>query len=56
VDEYQAVRRPTIALFRDLRAAAWHRDGVRGNRITVRAIGYNLLGHHMHHRNIPRSR
>jgi hypothetical protein len=47
---------PPIALFRDLRAAAWHRDGVSGNRITVRAIAYNLLGQNIHHRNILRSR
>jgi hypothetical protein len=50
-DEFVAVRRATIALFRSLSAAAWARDGVAdGTPVSVRALAYIVAGHELHHR------
>ncbi|HEY3203488.1 MAG TPA: DinB family protein [Thermoanaerobaculia bacterium] len=57
VDEYVAVRQATVALFRNLPFDAWARTGVGGgNRMSVRALAYNILGHDIHHRNVLRER
>ncbi len=57
VDEYAAVRRSTIALFRNLPLAAWTRAGVAsGSGMSVRALAFNILGHDIHHRNLARER
>ena len=48
--EFAAVRQATLALFRSLDAAAWARVGTAdGNAISVRALGYIIAGHELHH-------
>lgn len=55
--EYGAVRASTIALFRGLPEEALLRSGVaNGNRATVRALGYHIAGHELHHVAIIRGR
>lgn len=57
VDEYAAVRRSSIALFRNLPEAAWTRAGIAsGSRMSVRAVAYNILGHDIHHRKLVHER
>jgi hypothetical protein len=55
MDEYEAVRKSTIALFNGLEEEALLRDGIaNNNRATVRALGYHIAGHELHHLNIIR--
>jgi hypothetical protein len=53
IEDYIAVRRATITLFRNLDEAAWSRRGVANkNEVTVRALAYTIAGHELHHRAI----
>jgi hypothetical protein len=53
IEDYIAVRRATITLFRNLEEAAWPRRGVANkNEVTVRALAYIIAGHELHHRAI----
>jgi DinB superfamily len=53
IEDYIAVRRATISLFRNLDEAAWTRRGVANkNEVTVRALAYIIAGHELHHRKI----
>ena len=53
IEDYIAVRRATLTLFRDLYEAAWSRRGIANkNEITVRALAYIIAGHELHHRRI----
>jgi DNA-directed RNA polymerase subunit K/omega len=53
VEDYIAVRRATLTLLRNLDEAAWIRRGVaNNNEVTVRALGYIIAGHELHHRRI----
>lgn len=53
VEDYIAVRRATLTLFRNLEESAWTRRGVANkNEVTVRAIAYTIAGHELHHRRI----
>jgi uncharacterized damage-inducible protein DinB len=53
IDEFGAVRTSNIALFRGLDEEAWMRRGTASqNEVTVRALGYMIVGHGMHHRNV----
>jgi DinB superfamily len=53
IEDYIAVRRATITLFRNLDEAAWSRRGVANKlEITVRALAYLIAGHELHHRRI----
>jgi hypothetical protein len=53
IEDYIAVRRATITLFRSLDEAAWMRRGVANkNEVTVRALAYMIAGHELHHRAI----
>jgi hypothetical protein len=53
IEDYIAVRRGTISLFRNLDEAAWLRRGVANkNEVSVRAIAYTVAGHELHHRRI----
>ncbi len=56
VDEFVAVRRASLPLFRSLEPSAWLRSGIAdGNSITVRALAYAIAGHERHHaRDFPR--
>lgn len=53
VDEFDAVRRATLFLFRHLPADAWQRRGVASdNPFTPRALAFVAAGHVIHHRRI----
>jgi len=53
IEDYIAVRRATISLFRNLDEPAWTRRGVANkNEVTVRALAFIIAGHELHHRRI----
>ena len=53
MQEYEAVRRATIALYKGLDKTALMREGIANeNKATVRALGYHIAGHELHHINI----
>ncbi len=53
IEDYIAVRRATVSLFRNLDEAAWTRRGVANKlEITVRALAFVIAGHELHHRKI----
>ena len=55
VEEFAAVRKATVLMFRALDEAAWTRRGVASNHeVTVRALAYMIAGHELHHRRIFR--
>lgn len=56
-DEYEAVRRSTIALFRGLSPEAWKRAGTANdNPATPRGLAYTILGHERHHLRVLREK
>jgi uncharacterized damage-inducible protein DinB len=56
-EEFGAVRSGSIALFRSFDEAAWSRRGVASQReVTVRALGFMIAGHQIHHRMILEER
>jgi len=53
IEDYIAVRRATVSLFRNLDEAAWTRRGIANkNEVTVRALAFIIAGHELHHRRI----
>jgi hypothetical protein len=53
IEDYIAVRRASLTLFRNLDEASWSRRGTANqNEVSVRAIAYTLAGHEIHHRRI----
>ena len=57
VAEFEHVRRSTILLFRGLKPESEQRFGVANNSpITVRALGYVIAGHELHHLGILREK
>ncbi|MGA2333831.1 MAG: DinB family protein [Terriglobales bacterium] len=53
IEDYIAVRRATVSLFRNLDEPAWTRRGVANkNEVTVRALAFIIAGHELHHRRI----
>jgi hypothetical protein len=53
IEDYIAVRRASLTLFRNLDEAAWVRRGVANkDGISVRALAYIIVGHEVHHRRI----
>ena len=53
VEEYEAVRLSTIALFNGFSDDVMVRHGIaNNNEATVRALGYHIAGHEVHHINI----
>ena len=53
IEDYIAIRRATVSLFRNLDEAAWTCRGVANkNEVTVRALAYIIAGHELHHRKI----
>jgi DinB superfamily len=53
IEDYIAVRRATVSLFRNLDEPAWSRRGVANkNEVTVRALAYIIAGHELHHRRV----
>lgn len=50
LEEYTAVRRATLTLFRSLSSVAWLRKGTASDHpISVRALAYISAGHELHH-------
>lgn len=57
VDELDAVRGSSIALFRGLDEAMWSHRGIGSEcEFTVRALAYIIVGHAIHHRNVIETR
>ena len=57
MEEYEAVRDSTICLFKQFDEEALSRTGTANkNHVTVRALGYHIAGHEMHHLNIIREK
>lgn len=57
IEEFVAVRRATVWLFRTLSREAWMRRGIASdNPVSVRAIAYIIAGHELHHRKILREK
>jgi hypothetical protein len=55
--EFEAVRRATIALFRNIEPAAWTRRGTgNGKEVSVRGLAFISAGHVDHHIEILKSR
>jgi len=53
LEEYEAVRDSTIALFNGLPEDSFLRVGTaNNNKVTVRALAYHIAGHELHHINI----
>jgi len=53
VDEFGAIRRTTVFLFRSLNADAWSRRGTAsGHEVSVRALAHIIAGHELHHRKV----
>jgi len=53
IEDYIAVRRATLTLFRNLDEPAWMRRGTASNyEVSVRALAYMIAGHELHHRRI----
>jgi hypothetical protein len=53
IEDYIAVRRATVSLFRNLDEQAWTPRGTASNNeVTVRALAYIIAGHELHHRKI----
>ena len=56
LEEYEAVRMSTIALFDGFSDDVLLRRGIaNNNEATVRALGYHVAGHELHHLNIIRT-
>jgi len=57
IEDYIAVRRATLSLFRNLDEAAWMRRGLANQQqVTVRALAYIIAGHDLHHRCVLQER
>ena len=57
LEELEVVRRSDVLLFEGLSGEAWGRFGVsNGDAISVRALGYIIAGHELHHMTIVRER
>lgn len=53
LDEYGAVRRSTLALFANLPAEAWTRQGTASNNsMSAQAAAFAIAGHELHHVNL----
>jgi hypothetical protein len=53
MEEYEAVRSSTIALFNGLPKDSFlHMGTANNNKATVRALAYHIAGHELHHINI----
>ena len=56
-EEYEAVRKSTIALFNGLPEEAFSRIGIADNRhASVSAMAFHMAGHELHHFNIIKER
>ena len=52
-EEFDAIRKSSLFLFRGLEEVAWMRQGTASdNMLSVRALAYMIAGHELHHRRI----
>lgn len=57
VEEFNAIRAASLALFRSLPEDAWSRQGIAsGHGVTVRALAFITAGHTAHHVRVVRER
>lgn len=57
LEEYHLTRRSSLAFFNGLEAGALLRTGIaNGNNCSVRALGYVMAGHDLHHLQVIRER
>jgi len=57
LDEFESVRKATLALFRSLPPGAEKRRGMANkNPVTVRALAYIAAGHAKHHYEVLKKR
>lgn len=57
IEDYVCTRKATLSLFAGFSKEALIRSGVAsGNRMSVRALGYVISGHELHHLNICKER
>ena len=57
LEEFQALRRSNLLMFRGFTAEAWTRMGVcNRNAMSVRAAAYVIAGHELHHRAVLREK
>ena len=57
IDEYSALRQSTIELFRNITDEMSLRTGIaNGKEISVRALGYVIPGHEIHHEGVIKER
>lgn len=57
LEDYLAVRRASLTLFRGLSPEAWLRRGtVNGYSATPRGLGFHIAGHELHHHRILKER
>jgi hypothetical protein len=55
LEEFDAVRKSSLLMFRGLDDEAWTRQGVaNGNAMSVRAAAYIIAGHELHHMRVLR--
>jgi hypothetical protein len=57
LDEFEAIRNSTLALFRSFSSQVWQRSGVaNGAPVSVRAMAYIIAGHTLHHYELLKAR
>ena len=57
LEEFEAVRRSNVLMFRGLSEEAWRRAGVaNGDGMSVRAAAYVIAGHELHHMRVLREK
>jgi hypothetical protein len=57
IDEFQSIRASTVHVFRYLTEDDWARRGIaNGHPISVRALGFVIAGHELHHAKLLRER
>lgn len=57
IEEYKAVRNASITLFKGFSSEQSKRSGIaNGNSLSVRALGFVISGHELHHLNICKER
>lgn len=57
IDEYKANRQSSIILFENFSEKVLAKTGTSsGNRISVKQLGYLIIGHNLHHLNVIRER
>lgn len=57
LEEYEAVRKSTISLYKNFNEKMWYRHGIAsGTSVTTLALAYIIAGHETHHFKVIRER